>query len=389
MAQRILYVQYTNPAGYPPLEHSSRIFANHGWQVLFLGTGTHGTDVLEFPPHPNIEVRKWRFQPAGVLQKLHYIGFCLWCVWTATTWRPKWIYASDALSCPIALLLKKLGFRVLYHEHDAPEGENAEKLKTEKLKLRAFQKFLLWARKRVACSAAVCVIPNEKRIERFKETTGRTGPTFCVWNCPMREEAEPEPKKATDEVIIFYHGSLVPSRFPLTVIDALATLPGNVVLEFAGYETVGHAGFVSELLSRAEFNGVSDRVRYHGPVPHRNTLLELCRRAHVGLALMPLNGNDPNEQTMTGASNKPFDYLACGLALVVSNLPDWNAIFVRPGYGRACDPRDATSISTALRWFIEHPVETKTMGEQGRQRAANDWNYEVQFQLVLECLESN
>lgn len=36
---RILYIQYTNPAGYPPLEHSSRILAQADWEVLFLGTG--------------------------------------------------------------------------------------------------------------------------------------------------------------------------------------------------------------------------------------------------------------------------------------------------------------------------------------------------------------
>jgi MFS family permease len=33
---RVLYIQYTNPAGYPPLQHSSRILASAGWQVLFL-----------------------------------------------------------------------------------------------------------------------------------------------------------------------------------------------------------------------------------------------------------------------------------------------------------------------------------------------------------------
>jgi len=27
LLKRILYIQYTNPAGYPPLEHSSRILA--------------------------------------------------------------------------------------------------------------------------------------------------------------------------------------------------------------------------------------------------------------------------------------------------------------------------------------------------------------------------
>jgi hypothetical protein len=32
--KRILYVQYTNPVGYPPLEHSSRILADAGLQIL-------------------------------------------------------------------------------------------------------------------------------------------------------------------------------------------------------------------------------------------------------------------------------------------------------------------------------------------------------------------
>jgi hypothetical protein len=37
LENKILYLQYTNPAAYPPLEHNSRILANEGWQVLFLG----------------------------------------------------------------------------------------------------------------------------------------------------------------------------------------------------------------------------------------------------------------------------------------------------------------------------------------------------------------
>jgi len=53
-SKRILYIQYTNPAGYPPLEHSSRILAKEGWEVRFLGTGASGANALKFPPHPHI-----------------------------------------------------------------------------------------------------------------------------------------------------------------------------------------------------------------------------------------------------------------------------------------------------------------------------------------------
>ena len=51
---------------------------------------------------------------------------------------------------------------------------------------------------------------------------------------------------------------------------------------------------------------------------------------------------------MAGASNKPFDYMAAGLALLVSDQPDWRAMFVEPGYARACDPTDPSSIATSL-----------------------------------------
>src|SRR5438552_3463857 len=76
-ARRILYVQFTNPAAYPPLEHSSRILADAGWDVMFLGTGALGADRLEFRPHRRIRVRRMPFVPGGWRQKVRYVGFNL------------------------------------------------------------------------------------------------------------------------------------------------------------------------------------------------------------------------------------------------------------------------------------------------------------------------
>src|SRR5437660_10767591 len=80
---RIMYVQYTNPAGYPPLEHSSRILADRGCQVLFLGTYAHGAEALEFARHPNITVRRWKCQQPGLSQKLPVLGFSHWVLGNA------------------------------------------------------------------------------------------------------------------------------------------------------------------------------------------------------------------------------------------------------------------------------------------------------------------
>jgi glycosyltransferase involved in cell wall biosynthesis len=89
-------------------------------------------------------------------------------------------------------------------------------------------------------------------------------------------------------------------------------------------------------------------------------------------------------QYMIGASNKAFDYLACGLALMVLDLPDWCQMYVEPGYGLACNPNDPESIAAAVYWFLEHPDEMRQMGERGRQRIATEWNYQMQFAPVLQ-----
>jgi glycosyltransferase involved in cell wall biosynthesis len=375
MGDRILYVQYTNPAGYPPLEHSSEILADRGWQVLFLGTGAHGANALELPAHPNITVHRWKFQQPGLWQKLHFLAFNNWALITALRWKPKWIYASDVLACPSALILKKFGFRVLYHEHDSPEGAASS----------FFQRFLLWCRKKLARCADLCVLPNEKRIEVFKKQTGTSRPVICVWNCPAGEEAELEPKKPADELILFYHGSIVPDRLPVSVIYALANLPSSIRLRIAGYETVGHPGYVRELKEFADSRKLGSQFEYLGSLS-REALLSETRKAHIGLALMPIKAMDLNLQTMTGASNKPFEYMACGLALLVSDLPDWSGMFIDPGFARACDPQDPKSIASVLRWFLENPVETRNMGERGRHQVLVDWNYETQFKPVLDRL---
>ncbi|OLE34357.1 MAG: hypothetical protein AUI36_27970 [Cyanobacteria bacterium 13_1_40CM_2_61_4] len=69
----------------------------------------------------------------------------------------------------------------------------------------------------------------------------------------------------------------------------------------------------------------------------------------VGIHAPAIRRDDGNEQTMTGASKKPFDYLAFGLALLVSEVPEWKKMFVEPGYGLACEPEDPESIARQLR----------------------------------------
>jgi glycosyltransferase involved in cell wall biosynthesis len=383
-ARRILFIQYTNPAAYPPLEHSSRILADNGWQALFLGTRSLGADELCFKPHDRIEVRQMPFAQAGWRQKLHYARFLLWTLRWTLRWKPDWVYASDLFSCPAAFLSSLApGVRVIYHEHDSPSSSGAS----------VFQKICLAARRSLGRRAKICVLPNQVRADRFvsdvnkSDGNGHRAPVV-VWNCPLVEEvAPPRPAHDGGDVWVLYHGSIVPARLPVSVLEALAKLPERVKLRVIGYETIGHPNYVNELRETGRRLGIGDRLEFLGAVSERNELLSWCRKCDIGLALMPKESKDLNEQNMTGASNKPFDYLSSGLAIIVSDLPDWRAMYAEAGFGLTCDPSDSETIANALRWFLEHPVEMRSMGEHGRRKIANEWNYEAKFRPIIEQMD--
>lgn len=378
MARRILYVQYTNPAGYPPLMNSATLLAEAGWQVRVLGIDARGTQDLAFAAHPAIDVRRRRAARGGWRQKLHYVAFLAWAWAHALRWRADWIYVSDPLATPLGLFASAIpGSRVLYHEHDHPGPARSR-----------FFRWIMAARRRLAHRAGLCVLPNAERAEAFTRETGRTAAVHCVWNCPRLAEVPPAKAPSPGpSLTLYYHGSLNEQRVPTALLDALKRLPDTVRLSIVGYETVGSLGFVAAFQRRAAELGVTGRVTVRGAVD-RAQAMRLAAGADVGLVFAPRGSDDVNLEHLVGASNKAFDYLAAGLMLLVTDRPDWNDAFVAAGLARACDPADAGSLAQAVRWCLDHRAEVSAAGERGRRRVLEDWHYEKRFAPVLERLSA-
>ena len=376
--RRIVYVQYTNPAGYPPLEHSSQILAGRGCEVLFLAAAADGSRSLRFRTHPSTTVRRLPAFGAGLAQQFNYLCYVAWTLAVCIYWRPHWVYASEPMACLPTLGIRFLtGCRTLYHEHDTPTYNSRSTL---------IQRLLRAARRRLARSADICVLPEQNRLRSFVEETGRTsGSSMCVWNCPGIEEVGPRRAAATDGAgaHFYFHGSINVLRLPPTILDALARVP-RATLTIVGYETIGSRGYMKSLLEKARQLGVSERLHHIGPLAERAEIMRRAGEADVGFAFMPAHADDINIRHMAGASNKPFDYLAVGTALLVSDLPGWREMYVEPGYAIACDPSDAESLTRAMTWCADNLAQVRAMGEAGRLRIAAEWNYERQFAPVAD-----
>ena len=123
-----------------------------------------------------------------------------------------------------------------------------------------FMKSVLAARRRVASTAALCVLPNAERGRVFREHAGAAQVT-TVWNTPLRSEIANRPEQPADgRLCLWYHGSITPPNIPMAVVEALAQLPECVTLDVVGYQTRGYDGYADRLCDTAASLGIADRV---------------------------------------------------------------------------------------------------------------------------------
>lgn len=384
MSRKMLYLQFTNPGHYPPLEYSSRILADEGWEVFFLGVHSDAPRVLEHAPHPRIGTDLLRYTAAGWRHKLAYVHFLQRAFRFARTWKPDWIYVSDYLTTPVGWLLSRtLGCKAIYHEHDSPPPRKVSSW---------FLRIALTARRAFARTAKLNIVPQRERLRLFIQETGTTQPVLCVWNCPLKAEATDtttaRERRRDEPLAIYFHGSINLDRVPLALIEGARLCGFPVRLRIAGYETIGSRGASEQLRAAAAMAGPTVLLELPGAIPLRDDLRRLMDGMHVGWINFINRSDDLNLRHLAGASNKAFDYLAAGLPIIVPDDPGWMALFVEPGYGRACTADDPRAIAATLRWFYDNAAEAAQMGRRGQQKVAAVWNYESQFRPVLAALNS-
>ena len=133
------------------------------------------------------------------------------------------------------------GLRVLYHEHDSPDtatgGSKSDSPRPQ-------------THSPAAPIAASSLTRHVSSASRPRPDTPGSRSASGIARL-FKEAAQPH-GPAHGPLVLLYHGSIVPDRLPLAVVNALALLPGNVSLRVVGYETAGSLGYVAKLRELAD-----------------------------------------------------------------------------------------------------------------------------------------
>ena len=96
----------------------------------------------------------------------------------------------------------------------------------------------------------------------------------------------------------------------------------------------------------------------------------------------------PVEHEMLTLPIKLFEYMAAGVPVIASDFPLWREIVDSVGCGVLVDPNKPEEIAAAMRWMLENPEETETMGQRGRAAVLKQFNWDNEAETLIQTYES-
>lgn len=122
-------------------------------------------------------------------------------------------------------------------------------------------------------------------------------------------------------------------------------------------------------------------VVFLGPLPY-DRVPALVSASDVGTILVL-----PHFQYVYVNPNKLYEYMAGGLPVLASRVPDMDRIVGETGCGFVVDPTDPGEIASAVNRLLEDPGGARRMGEAGRRAIETRYNWEGQARRLVAAYE--
>jgi glycosyltransferase involved in cell wall biosynthesis len=285
--------------------------------------------------------------------------------------RPDVIHSHDLYTLYAGRVAKRrTGAALVYDSHELAV-DRAEHGRLKSLVSGATER--LWIR------SVDCVITVSPSIGDFLTRRYGVRPPTIILNVPRRNQtgAVRDFRKLLDIEdsvrILLFQGGVFPNRGLENLGEALNLLDDCIVVLMGS-----DYGFGATLQEHFLRLGVSDRVRQLPPVAV-DELLSWTAAADIGICTIV----DGSLSERLSLPNKLFEYMAAGVPVVASDLPEIRRVVVEEGFGELCDPGDPSSIASAIRRILEEP-DREARYRANALRAATKYNWDTEKQKLID-----
>jgi glycosyltransferase involved in cell wall biosynthesis len=269
---------------------------------------------------------------------LYRVAFLVCFVRGVVREKPDVVHAHDAAMLLPGLIGARLaGALLVYDSHELATSVPYRE--------RTWAWFVAGIERLVVPRCAATITVSEGIAERLRERYGLASTPTVVRNV---SELEPHGEGGlrrrlgidAHTPLVLHQGAPAPARGCEVLIAAIELLP-NAHLVFLGDPELGYALTLRELIRE---HGVQDRVTLLASLPLQR-LLAHTAEADVGVTLL----QDTCENHRLALPNKLFEYIAAGVPVVASALPETRRVVEGYEVGWCVTPTDHCALANALR----------------------------------------
>lgn len=272
---------------------------------------------------------------------------------------------------PYALKLKKKGKKVIFDSHEYYNDQLRKKPY-----LPGWVSFIIASIYEVyesyVCKEIDAVIfPCLKNgVHPFQ---GKCEHVITLNNVPMLSELynHYNPRIEKFKNSICYVGGISKERGITEVVKAAALSKTTVFLAGA---------FISEAYKK-EIEGMpeSKAMKYLGKI-NRDQVLDLLHHCQIGLATLH---NVGQYNQFDNLATKCYEYMSLGLPVIMTKSNYNEKVNGKFHFGVCVDAENEKEIADAIEYLLEHEVEAKKMGENGRKAIFKEFNWEKEKEKLL------
>jgi glycosyltransferase involved in cell wall biosynthesis len=286
---------------------------------------------------------------------------------------PDVVHAHDAaMLAPGWTAARGAGVRLLYDSHELATGVPYHSGSWAVL-VRSVERLFV-----PRCAAVITV--SDGIAERLRERYDLERLPTVVRNIPDLPPPRPEAVadlraelSLGDEPLAIHHGAVAVDRGGENLIRSLAHLDRGHLL------FLGASGpYAERLKGLAAGLGLSSRVHMRPPAP-LSTLLSYTAQVDAGVTLL----EDTCLNHRLALPNKVFEYIAAGIPVVASDLPELRRMIDSYGVGFTVDAADPKSIASGLRSAFAARAEAALRDRLTRAGQQLTWSRERERLLAL------
>jgi glycosyltransferase involved in cell wall biosynthesis len=206
---------------------------------------------------------------------------------------------------------------------------------------------------------------------------------IVYYNFPILQFfSPPKDEEINAKVDLVYVGGMSDRAGTFILLDAFALLAKKGIkptVRLAGY-TDGEKGLAA-IQETIRNHGLTQQVELVGRIPYSH-VPAFIRSGRVGLVTL-----QPIAKFMKNIPTKMFEYWACGLPVIASDLPPIRLFLANGKNGLSFNPSSARDLARVIEKLLASPAQCQAMGRYGNEQVSTDWNNDRQIDSLVSFYE--